>query len=210
MENSWTLFGACNLLGDICETITLSQGQVKYLVLNMEINDKVRKKVPRDCTICHIDDFVPQTQFYGFGFVGFDALARENLWKKELAKLELDFPNIIHPSSVVSNSAHLGVGNFIGAGVVIASNAHIGDLNFLNRVSSVGHDTTLANFNVLSPGSTTCGCCSIGNRNYLGAACTVRDNINITNDVTVGAGALVVKDIQSSGTYVGVPAKKLE
>jgi acetyltransferase-like isoleucine patch superfamily enzyme len=38
---------------------------------------------------------------------------------------------------------------------------------------------------------------------------TVED-ITICDDVTIGAGACVSKDIIDNGIYVGVPAKKLE
>lgn len=36
-----------------------------------------------------------------------------------------------------------------------------------------------------------------------------RNNVRICEDVTVGAGAVVVGDITESGTYVGVPARKV-
>ena len=35
----------------------------------------------------------------------------------------------------------------------------------------------------------------------------VSNNINIGDDITIGAGAVVVKNIEEKGTYVGVPAK---
>ena len=38
----------------------------------------------------------------------------------------------------------------------------------------------------------------------------MKNNIKIGTDVVIGAGAVVVKDIEAPGTYVGVPARKLE
>ena len=37
----------------------------------------------------------------------------------------------------------------------------------------------------------------------------VKNNVTITDDVTVGAGAAVVKDITEAGVYVGVPARRM-
>jgi acetyltransferase-like isoleucine patch superfamily enzyme len=51
------------------------------------------------------------------------------------------------------------------------------------------------------------GTVTIGKRTWLGAGATVSNNIEITSDCTIGAGAVVIKDINRKGTYVGVPAR---
>ena len=43
----------------------------------------------------------------------------------------------------------------------------------------------------------------------IGAGVTVKNNVTICSDCIVGAGAVVVKDIKEQGTYIGVPAKKI-
>ena len=35
------------------------------------------------------------------------------------------------------------------------------------------------------------------------------NNVTITNNCVIGAGAVVVKDIKESGTYIGIPVKEL-
>jgi acetyltransferase-like isoleucine patch superfamily enzyme len=42
---------------------------------------------------------------------------------------------------------------------------------------------------------------------WIGAGATVINNVNICGGCTIGAGAVVIKDIDEPGTYVGVPAK---
>ncbi len=44
----------------------------------------------------------------------------------------------------------------------------------------------------------------------MGIGSVVSNNINITSGCKVGAGAVVVKDIDETGTYVGVPARKID
>ena len=38
---------------------------------------------------------------------------------------------------------------------------------------------------------------------------TVSNGINICQDCMIGAGAVVVRDMETPGTYIGVPARKL-
>ena len=62
----------------------------------------------------------------------------------------------------------------------------------------------------LSPNVTCCGTVTIGELTHIGAGATIKNNINITDECIIGAGAVVVKDIQEKGTYVGVPAQKMK
>ena len=49
----------------------------------------------------------------------------------------------------------------------------------------------------------------IGDRVWLGANVTILKGVNIGNDVSIGAGSVVTKDIISGAIAVGVPAKVL-
>jgi acetyltransferase-like isoleucine patch superfamily enzyme len=50
---------------------------------------------------------------------------------------------------------------------------------------------------------------SIGENIWFGARVTILDGVNISNNVVIGACSLVTKNINESGVYVGIPAKKL-
>jgi len=45
---------------------------------------------------------------------------------------------------------------------------------------------------------------------WVGIGAIINNNVNIYEHMTLGAGAVVVKDITESGIYVGVPARKKE
>lgn len=49
----------------------------------------------------------------------------------------------------------------------------------------------------------------IGNKVYIGSNATILP-VSICNDVVVGAGSVVTKDIVEPGTYAGNPARKLK
>lgn len=54
---------------------------------------------------------------------------------------------------------------------------------------------------------TKLGRVSIGDHCFIGAQSTILCNVKIGNDVIVGAGSVVTRDLPSGGVYAGVPAK---
>lgn len=51
------------------------------------------------------------------------------------------------------------------------------------------------------------GCIEVGDNCYFGTGCTILGPVKIGNNVIVGAGAVVTKDIPDNCTVAGVPAK---
>lgn len=50
------------------------------------------------------------------------------------------------------------------------------------------------------------GCITVGDNCYFGAGCTILGPVKIGNNVTIGAGAVVTKDIPDGCIVAGVPA----
>jgi sugar O-acyltransferase (sialic acid O-acetyltransferase NeuD family) len=203
---TWTIFGAGNLINDIIDAIESTDQRAAVLVLNMELNKKILEKIPGSIKIIKLEHFKPTTDFYFFGF----RVPDKKPLLESLGKFKLRYANLIHKFSYVAKTVEMGQGNFIGAGVVLAPNVRLGDFNFVNRSASIGHDTEILHFNHFGPGCTVSGDSKIGNRNFLGTRSAVINNIKIENDITVGAGGIVIKDILESGTYAGVPVRKLK
>jgi UDP-3-O-[3-hydroxymyristoyl] glucosamine N-acyltransferase len=86
----------------------------------------------------------------------------------------------------------------LGAGCVVAHGSKIG------HGSVVGEGVHMAN-NVSIAGN-----CRVGSRAFLGSACVLRPRVSLARGVTVGAGAVVTKDIEEEGVVVsGVPARPM-
>ena len=51
---------------------------------------------------------------------------------------------------------------------------------------------------------------TIGNNVYVGTNAIILPNVHITDNVIIGAGAVVSKDITEDGVYVGVPARRVK
>jgi len=48
----------------------------------------------------------------------------------------------------------------------------------------------------------------MGSHILVGTGASILQGLKITDHVIIGGGAAVISDIESSGTYVGVPAKQ--
>ncbi|NMA64614.1 MAG: acetyltransferase, partial [Clostridiaceae bacterium] len=102
-----------------------------------------------------------------------------------------------------------GSGTVVMAGVVINSSTRIGKGCIINTGATIDHDNVIEDYVHISPGVNTAGTVRVGCGTWLGIGSVVSNNITVTNNCRVGAGAVVVKDITETGTYVGVPARRI-
>lgn len=109
---------------------------------------------------------------------------------------------LIHPDAVIADNVTIGKGTVIMAGTVIGKGC------IINTCASVDHDCRIYDFVHVSVGVHIAGTVAIGAETWIGAGATVGNNVKICGDCMIGAGAVVVQDIESSGTYIGVPAEE--
>ena len=128
---------------------------------------------------------------------------------------ELMHQNAGHCITVISRDCFMGLDVQIDAGTFIAPYAYIGPQvrigfdSIINTGSVIEHEVVIGNHTHIAPHSTICGRSRIGNNVFCGAGSTIIDKITICDNVLIGAGAVVKENIMESGTYVGIPAKKI-
>ena len=133
-------------------------------------------------------------------------------FKKELFlkfKNKIPFATIIHPSCIVDSSVKIGEGCIIYAGTVLDLNVKIGENVLVNLNTTIAHDSIVNAHSFISPSVSIAGFVNIGEKNIIGINTTIIDNIVTTKDVQTGGGAVVIKNIETSGLYVGNPVKKI-
>jgi len=120
------------------------------------------------------------------------------------------FFTFAHPTALIMDDVEIGEGSFIGANSILTTNIKIGKHAILNRGNHIGHDCVIGDFFSAMPGSVVSGNVRIYDLVYLGNNSTVKEKLSIHSLTTIGMNGAVVKHIGESGTYVGVPVKKIK
>lgn len=122
---------------------------------------------------------------------------------------DIEYWNHISTNAIVLDSLnYFGNGSIICAGSVLTTNIHIGNHVHININCSVGHDCSISDFVTISPGVNISGNVFIDENVYIGTNSAIRERITVKSDVIIGLNGGVVKDIDSSGLYVGTPTIK--
>lgn len=141
---------------------------------------------------------------------GFIIAIGNNEIRKKIAQMySLKYMTVIHPKAIVADDVEIGEGTVIMAGAIINSGVKLGKHSIINTGATVDHDDCIADYVHLSPGAHLGGNVLIGEGTWIGIGGCVRNNINIGKKINVGAGGVVVKDLSESGTYVGVPVRRI-
>lgn len=138
------------------------------------------------------------------------AIGNNGVRNRIAGDLRVQWATVVHPSAVVSAYASIGAGTMVMPNAVINAGATVGSHCIINTGAVVEHDNTLANFVHISPGAALGGTVAVGEGTHIGIGACVRNNLYICGGCTIGAGAAVVQDITEPGTYVGVPARRME
>lgn len=161
---------------------------------------------------------IPRLEDQGFLFViGLgNNEKRKNIYEKFK---HLQYPNIIHESASMGFEQHEALrskkGNIITAGVRFTNKVQMGNFGIFNLNCTIGHDCIIKNFVNIAPGSNISGNVCLEEGVYIGTNSTILQGKSIENKMsigrfaTVGAGAIVTKDVSGFSTVVGMPARPI-
>lgn len=134
-----------------------------------------------------------------------------NAVRKKIAEAyAVNWVSLIHPSAQIAVNVSVGKGTAVMAGAIINACTKIGEHCIINTRAVIEHDNIIGNYAHISPNAALGGTVHIGERTHIGIGATVINNIDVCENCIVGAGAAVVKNITESGTYVGVPVRKIK
>ncbi|MBR5972436.1 MAG: serine acetyltransferase [Paludibacteraceae bacterium] len=97
----------------------------------------------------------------------------------------------------ISPLSKIGYGFFIGHGISM----------IVNSGTTIGNNVNLSQF--LNIGTNHETPAIIGDNVYIGPMVCIVEDVKIGSNSTIGAGAVVTKDVPENATVVGVPAKVL-
>lgn len=123
----------------------------------------------------------------------------------------LIFPNLIEPTCIGDwERIKFGEGNILTARNTLSTDITIGSFNIFNVNGTVGHDTKVGSYNVFNPTNNISGNVIINDEILVGTGAQILQGLTICNDSIIGAGAVLSKNIDVSGVYVGIPAKRIK
>ena len=140
------------------------------------------------------------------------AIANYEVKKKIVNKInnKLKFATIIHPKVWVHDYMTIGEGTIIYEGAILTSNIEIGNHVIISPKCGVGHDSIIKDYVSLLWNVNVSGNDIIEEGVMMGSGSTVIQGKKIGKGSNIGAGAVVIEDVDSFSTAIGVPAKVIK
>ena len=132
--------------------------------------------------------------------------------KNKIDNPYITYPNIIDPSVDFWNreSVEMGEGNIVCPYCSFSINVKTGSFNIFNGDVSLRHDVLIGSYNAIMPGVRISGGVKIGNNNFFGLNSAVAQYKTLGSNLRIGAGSIVMEDLDNPNLYVGIPARLIK
>jgi UDP-perosamine 4-acetyltransferase len=117
--------------------------------------------------------------------------------------------SLIHKTAIISPTADIGRNIQLLAGSIIGAFVSIGDYSIINSGANVDHDCTIGRNCHLAPRAALAGEITVEDNVFVGTNATILPRLRIDSGATVGAGAVVTKDVSTGVVVAGNPARPL-
>lgn len=122
----------------------------------------------------------------GVGYVG-KGDTRDELYKI-LKDIGFELPVVVDSSAIISETAVIGEGTFIGKGAIINAEAKVGKMCIVNTKALVEHETVVGDYSHVAVGANLCGQVNIGDHVFVGAGAVVVQCVNVVAGSFIRAG----------------------
>ena len=199
--------------GHCTSCIDVIEQEGKYKIFGiLDLASQVGNKV-MNYEIIGVDADIENFITEGFSFfVTIGQLKSAALRKKlflRLINLNASIATIISPLAYVSKYSELGMGTVVMHGVTINAGTNIGNNVILNTGCDIEHNSVIGDHCHISTHAVINGDCIIGTEVFIGSNATIINGVSVAGCVVIGAGAVINRNIEGSGIYAGIPAKKI-
>lgn len=119
-------------------------------------------------------------------------------------------PTLIHPKAVISDSAKIGKGVYIHGNTYIWTKTNISDYCIISPNVVIAHHSSLGKACLISTLSGVGASITIKDNVFVGMGSTLVTGVSLVGEGSIiGAGAVVLKNVEKECVYAGIPAKKI-
>lgn len=119
------------------------------------------------------------------------------------------FATVVHPSAIIGANVSLEEGAFVAPFCLLTSDIRIGKNTYIGPRSWVSHDNKVSAYCQLSGNATFGGRVVLGEGVFIGLSATLLPGISVANDGFVGAGSVVIRNVEVSERVFGIPARRI-
>jgi len=117
------------------------------------------------------------------------------------------FLTLIHPTAIVADTAHIGIGTVICPYAIVSDAVRLGRFVLVNYHASLAHDASAGDFAVVSPYAVLAGEASIGREVFLGLHASIGPGIRVGDESKVSANSAVLASAGPGSLIHGVPGR---
>ena len=126
---------------------------------------------------------------------------------RRLLREGAEFVNIIHPTAYIGRNCKIGKGAVLCPRSAVTADASLADFVAVDIHSICSHDVKVGDGCTISHFCDLTGFSSLGEGVFLGSGVSVCPSVKIGDYARIGAGAVVLHDIEAGALAYGVPAK---
>lgn len=152
----------------------------------------------------HLFEYAKKEAFSVIIGIGDNHRRREIM--KTLESAEICFNTAIHPSAQPGNDVNIGEGTVIMANSVINPGARVGRHCIVNTGVTIDHDCIIGDFVHISPGAHLGGSVRVDHSSWIGLGASIINNIYIGEHTIIGAGSVVIRNVDPYTVAAGNPA----
>ena len=141
------------------------------------------------------------------------AIANYKIKKNIIEKIKnsnVKFANLIHPSVNLNKTVEIGSGCIIYANSIITANISIGNHVIVSPKCGIGHDSIIKDYCSLLWNVNVSGNVVLEEGVTMGSGSTIIQGKRVGHGSFIGAGAVVIEDINEESVAVGVPTRYVE
>ena len=119
------------------------------------------------------------------------------------------FVTLIHPRALVGRTVTVGMGSVVFGLSSITADVTMGRHVLVNPGVTIAHDCRIGDFVSIGPSAALAGGVEVEDGVEFGVGARVMPRCRIGHLAFVGAGAVVIRDVEAGQTVVGVPARPI-